>query len=108
MGLKGHVPLSRVKVCSRGRQSAQQGEKDADFRRAKHTVRAAQMFARLKFASSLFWLGGALNDPVFGLWNLPGKFPQNGAEVLGVAIVSPHAGPQLGFVNELVRVGAVL
>ena len=50
-----------------GRQDADEGEKDADFRSAKHTRQAGKMFAELELAASLFWLRGALDHPVFRL-----------------------------------------
>src|SRR6187399_1039918 len=63
---------------------------------------------RTKLAASLFWFRRALYDPIARFRYLPVELAQSGAEVLGVAVMRAHTGAQLGFVNELVGVGAVL
>jgi len=44
-GLENPIALLPVEQRREGRQDADEGEKDADFRSAKHTRQAGKMFA---------------------------------------------------------------
>src|SRR5688500_11305839 len=55
-----------------------------------------------------FWLSCAFDHPLFRFGYLFEKFPQDRAQVFGIPKVRPHPRPQLGFINELVGMSAVL
>ncbi|MES1195233.1 MAG: hypothetical protein ABUL65_05010, partial [Opitutus sp.] len=46
-GLENHIALLRIEQRRGGRQDADEGEKDAVFRAAVHTLQAGNMFAQL-------------------------------------------------------------